>query len=46
VDDPGNYAFLLDFQGSVEDSKVKKALVEVQKHTATYKFLGCYKEAK
>ncbi|MBU1682203.1 prephenate dehydratase [Candidatus Micrarchaeota archaeon] len=46
IEDPGNYAFLLDFQGSAEDSKVKKALEEVKKHTATYKFLGCYKEAR
>ncbi|MCI0503591.1 prephenate dehydratase [Candidatus Micrarchaeota archaeon] len=44
--DIGNFAFLLDFQGSDQDAKVAKILENVQKETKTYKFLGCYKEAK
>lgn len=42
----GKFAFLLDFQGSEDDEKVKKMLEEVKKHTAMFKFLGCYKEEK
>jgi len=43
--DPGNFAFLLDFQGSDQDPGVSEALERVREHTAIYKFLGCYKEA-
>jgi prephenate dehydratase/chorismate mutase/prephenate dehydratase len=42
--DPGKYAFLLDFQGSVNDKTVTNALEEVKEYTIMYKFLGCYKE--
>jgi prephenate dehydratase/chorismate mutase len=44
--DPGNFAFLLDFQGSDADPKVAQVLGEVQKETKSYRFLGCYKEAQ
>ncbi|HSB46757.1 MAG TPA: prephenate dehydratase [Candidatus Bilamarchaeum sp.] len=44
--DPGKFAFLLDFQGSDTDPKVKAALEEMKKETAMFKFLGCYMEAE
>ncbi len=44
--DPGNFAFLLDFQGSDADGKVADALAKVKAASKTYRFLGCYKEAK
>lgn len=44
--EPKKYAFLLDFQGSDEDAKVKAALESAKQHTAMFKFLGCYPEAK
>jgi prephenate dehydratase/chorismate mutase/prephenate dehydratase len=44
--DIGNFAFLLDFQGSDADAGVAKILDKVQKEAKTYKFLGCYKEAR
>lgn len=43
---PGNYAFLLDFQGSDRDKKIKNLLKKVEENTVTFKFLGCYKEVK
>ena len=43
--DPGKYAFLLDFEGSEQDSKVATALKEVEKASSFYKYLGCYKGA-
>ncbi len=43
-DDLRKYAFLMDFQGSDKDEKVKSALAKVQRDAAMYKFLGCYKE--
>lgn len=45
-DDSRKYAFMLDFQGSVKDEKVKSALEKVEKESAFYKFMGCYKEFK
>jgi len=42
--DPGNYAFFLDFQGSNEDSKIIEVLKKVEEETVMFKFLGCYKE--
>ncbi|MBU0532816.1 prephenate dehydratase [Candidatus Micrarchaeota archaeon] len=44
--DPGNYAFLLDFQGSDEDGKVIEILEKTKEKTSMYKFLGCYREAQ
>lgn len=46
VSEPGNYAFLLDFQGSDKDGNVSKALEKVKKETVMFKFLGCYNEVK
>lgn len=44
MDEPGQYAFMLDFHGSDRDDNVKRVLVKVKKETTMYKFLGCYKE--
>ncbi len=44
--EPRKYAFLLDFQGSDEDGKVRDVLGKVKAETAMYKFLGCYMETK
>ncbi len=44
--EPKNYAFLLDFQGSDTDKNIAAALEKIKKETPTYKFLGCYQEAK
>lgn len=43
--DPGKYAFLLDFKGSDEDRKVAEMLEKVKKETVMFRLLGCYKEA-
>ncbi|MBM4387277.1 MAG: prephenate dehydratase [Deltaproteobacteria bacterium] len=43
--DPRNFAFLLDFQGSDRDRKVAAALKKAEKLTTSLKFLGCYKES-
>ncbi len=42
---PGHYMFLLDFQGSVEEERIKEMLREMKDRTLIYKFLGCYPEA-
>jgi prephenate dehydratase len=44
--EPGNYAFFLDFIGSNKDEKVLKALEEVKDITINFKLMGCYKERK
>lgn len=44
--EPGNFAFLLDLQGSEKDPKVETALEKVKGQATMYKFLGCYKEAR
>lgn len=44
--EPGNYAFFLDFMGSNKDEKVVKALDEVKEITNNFKMMGCYKERK
>lgn len=44
--EPGNYAFFLDFIGSNKDEKVVKALDEVREITDNFKMMGCYKERK
>jgi len=43
--DPGSYAFLMDFKGSIQDDKVNQILKSVKTRVNLYKFLGCYKEA-
>ena len=45
LDDPGNYAFLLEFQGSDRDPKVIDVLKRVKEKSTMFKFLGCYPEA-
>jgi prephenate dehydratase/chorismate mutase len=44
-DDPGNYLFFVDFNGSPNDPAVQRALERVRSMTPLYKFLGCYPEA-
>ena len=44
--EPGNYAFFLDFIGSFKDKKVVKALEKVKEITTNFKLMGCYKEKK
>lgn len=41
-EDPGNYTFFLDFEGSSEDEKVVAVLDEMKKRTIELKFLGSY----
>jgi len=45
-DEPGNYAFFVDFLGSNRDDNVLKALEEIEKITRKFKLMGCYKERK
>jgi prephenate dehydratase/chorismate mutase/prephenate dehydratase len=45
-DEPGNYAFFLDFMGSNKDESVVRALEEVEEITSNFKLMGCYKERK
>ncbi len=42
--DPTQVAFLLDFSGSENDSKIQGALSELEKHSLSFRFLGCYRE--
>jgi prephenate dehydratase/chorismate mutase len=39
---PGNYVFFTDFEGSDREARVTGVLKAVQERTMTYKFLGCY----
>lgn len=43
--DPGNYVFFLDFDGTVADENVRRVLERVEAKTIVYRFLGCYREA-
>lgn len=43
---PGCFAFLVDFRGSIHEEPIARALQEVEKHTDMYKLLGCYPEAE
>ncbi|UCH21433.1 MAG: bifunctional chorismate mutase/prephenate dehydratase [Deltaproteobacteria bacterium] len=45
-DEPGEYAFFLDFIGSRNDEKVVKALEKVKEITRKFRLMGCYKERK
>ena len=42
--DPGRYAFLLDFEGSTRDTRVKEILAQIEEDSVLFKFLGCYSE--
>ena len=44
--EPGNYAFFLDFVGSNRDESVVKVLKEVEEVTDNFRLMGCYKERK
>jgi len=44
--EPGNYAFFLDFIGSHKEEKVVKALEKVREITTNFKMMGFYKERK
>ncbi len=44
--DPGNYTFFLDFEGSDKDDKIAKVLAAMAKSTISFSFLGCYLGAK
>ncbi|MBW2204683.1 MAG: chorismate mutase [Deltaproteobacteria bacterium] len=44
--EPGDYAFFLDFEGSSKNDKVVEALKEVKKITTNFKLMGCYKERR
>jgi prephenate dehydratase/chorismate mutase len=45
-DNPGNYLFLVDFNGSLQEEPVRHALERVSQMTPFYRFLGCYPGAK
>ena len=44
--EPGDYAFFLDFEGSNKNDKVVEALKEVKKITTSFRLMGCYKERR
>jgi prephenate dehydratase/chorismate mutase len=44
--DPGRYAFFVDFEGSDKDEVVRNALTDIENTATNYKFLGCYKEER
>ncbi|MFZ0451098.1 MAG: prephenate dehydratase [Desulfatiglandaceae bacterium] len=44
--EPGDYAFFLDFEGSKKENRVAVALKEAKKLSTHFKLLGCYKERK
>jgi len=44
--EPGNYAFFLDFIGSNKEDKVIRALDTVKEITTSFKMMGSYKERK
>jgi prephenate dehydratase/chorismate mutase len=44
--DPGNYVFFTDFEGSDRDERVMDVLRAIQEKTTSYKFFGCYTSHK
>ncbi len=44
--EPGEYAFFLDFEGSHKNDTVVEALKEVRKITTSLRLMGCYKERR
>jgi len=44
--EPGNFFFLVDFNGSTTDPKIAETLAAVEKSTIMFKLLGCYNEAQ
>ncbi len=45
-DTPGKYAIFIDFEGSISDPRVLKAIDEVKDLAEGFRLLGCYKEAR
>ncbi len=45
-DNPGTYAFFVDFQGSEGEERVREALDAMREGALTFKYLGCYKEGQ
>lgn len=45
-EEPGTYAFFLDFMGSIRDPQVRKAIEEIKGITTRFKLLGCYLEKR
>ena len=45
-EEPGAYAFFLDFMGSIQDPQVQKAVEEIKGITTRFKLLGCYLEKR
>ncbi len=43
-DDPGAYAFFLDFEGSVNQKAITEALKATKSITTRFRMLGCYQE--
>lgn len=39
---PGEYFFLLDFEGSLSEEKIKLSLKELKTKSLFFRFLGCY----
>ena len=44
--EPGNYAFFLDFEGSNKNDNVVEALKAVKMITTSFRLMGCYKERR
>jgi len=44
--EPGNYAFFVDFMGASKDENVVKALEKVKGITTHFRLIGCYMERK
>ena len=42
----GNYFFLLDLEGHIDEPHVQQAITELQRHTSTFKVLGAYPRAE
>jgi prephenate dehydratase len=42
----GNYIFLLDFEGHIDEPHVKEAINELKKNTSTFKIFGTYPRAE
>ncbi|MCU0578184.1 MAG: bifunctional chorismate mutase/prephenate dehydratase [Desulfobacterota bacterium] len=45
-EEPGTYAFFLDFVGSIQDPPVRKAIEAIKGITTRFKLLGCYLEKR
>ena len=42
----GNYIFLLDLEGHIDEPHVQQAITELRRHTSTFKVLGAYPRAE